>query len=439
MEINDPNGNRNTIWYVTNGLLTVELVSGKMKTGDNSDQQRAPSSQLVAGDPQGNPGTPSYAAFQPYVTIDGATNRSYNRSGEYVTQFLDGNGGLSNTSHNGVMFASYQDATGHNIPNVFWTWMNDPANGFRPQEGVDWLFVLGYPISEPFWIDSTVGGQVKRVLVQLYERRVLTYTASNPQQYRVEFGNIGQHYHWWRYSSPSTPTPSPTPTHTPSPTPTRTPSPTPTEQGSDYPREGAVVYQPDMSAFQSWVSPDGFARSYWEPASSSYVLETRYPVTADVPDGLYYWWESWDGPRDYSVTVDIVTLMTDSSGYNEAGLQYRVESSGSSIRELGETVTATDGTVASWYVGQSDAYLHANYTSVPSYNHGYGAVNQLKVIVKGRHAWVFLNGTFVNDFQLDSRLSTSANGFGMVIWRFGPNSQSVTKFGFRNLVVRAVN
>ena len=33
MEITDPNGDQNSIWYVTNGLLVVELMSGRMQIG----------------------------------------------------------------------------------------------------------------------------------------------------------------------------------------------------------------------------------------------------------------------------------------------------------------------------------------------------------------------------------------------------------------------
>lgn len=36
--------------------------------------------------------------------------------------------------------------------------------------------------------------------MQGFERRVLTYTPSNPTAFRVEFGNIGQHYLLWRYN-----------------------------------------------------------------------------------------------------------------------------------------------------------------------------------------------------------------------------------------------
>ena len=46
-----------------------------------------------------------------------------------------------------------------------------------------------------------VGGKLQPVMVQLFERRVLTYTASNPTGFQVEMGNIGQHYYQWRYGS----------------------------------------------------------------------------------------------------------------------------------------------------------------------------------------------------------------------------------------------
>jgi hypothetical protein len=66
---------------------------------------------------------------------------------------------------------------------------------------LDWVFVLGYPITEPYWASVKVGGQSKDVLIQVFERRVLTYTPSNAAQYRVEMGNVGQHYWRWRYGT----------------------------------------------------------------------------------------------------------------------------------------------------------------------------------------------------------------------------------------------
>jgi hypothetical protein len=200
MEINNPAGDPTNIYYVTNGLLTVELVTGQLKRGDapTAVEQRAAGTQHVAGDPVNNPGTPSYAAFARYATTDGATNRDGDRTGQPVTAFMSGSGQLSVAESRGVSLARYESLTGHNIASVFWNWFNSPGSGFRPEVGVDWVYAAGLPISEPYWIDATVGGSVKRVLVQLFERRVLTYTESNSDPYRIEWGNIGQHYLGWR-------------------------------------------------------------------------------------------------------------------------------------------------------------------------------------------------------------------------------------------------
>ena len=71
----------------------------------------------------------------------------------------------------------------------------------------------------------------KDVLVQAFERRVLTFTPTNSPAFQVEMGNVGQHYYRWRYtdnnvqpvyaapsSPPTTSTPlPPAPTATPKP------------------------------------------------------------------------------------------------------------------------------------------------------------------------------------------------------------------------------
>lgn len=46
-----------------------------------------------------------------------------------------------------------------------------------------------------------VGGKTVPVLVQAFERRVLTYTPDNPVLFRVEYGNIGRAYYAWRSGS----------------------------------------------------------------------------------------------------------------------------------------------------------------------------------------------------------------------------------------------
>ena len=81
--------------------------------------------------------------------------------------------------------------SGHNIPDVF-------LNYFKGQSW-DWIYIAGYPISEPYWAHVDIGGQVRPVLVQVFERRTLTYDPAAPEGYKVQFGNVGRHYYDWRY------------------------------------------------------------------------------------------------------------------------------------------------------------------------------------------------------------------------------------------------
>ncbi|MHB8647737.1 MAG: hypothetical protein ACYDAR_18300 [Thermomicrobiales bacterium] len=84
---------------------------------------------------------------------------------------------------------AYDLATQHNVPGVF--------ADYRDRAG---LATIGFAISEPFGANVKVGGVQKGVLIQVFERRVLTYTQDNPAAFQVEMGNIGQHYFQWRYS-----------------------------------------------------------------------------------------------------------------------------------------------------------------------------------------------------------------------------------------------
>jgi hypothetical protein len=66
---------------------------------------------------------------------------------------------------------------------------------------VDWLFSVGLPLTEPYWTRAKVAGVEREVLVQAFERRILTYTPANPAAFQVEMGNVGLHYFTWRYGS----------------------------------------------------------------------------------------------------------------------------------------------------------------------------------------------------------------------------------------------
>ncbi len=197
MEISRPQGDRAANWFVTNGLLTVELVTGQIQLGDNRFESHSPAQIPVAGDAD-SPLAPTYATFGPFASVNGkqTERRAANRTGQAVTATLDHNGQVGQRGAGSVTVAYYENTSGHNIPNVLWSWMNDPN---RSGLTAGWLFALGYPISEPYWVQVNIKGQPRTVLVQLFERRALTYTSDNPAAFQIEMGNIGQHYLAWRY------------------------------------------------------------------------------------------------------------------------------------------------------------------------------------------------------------------------------------------------
>ena len=202
---------------VTNGLLTVELISGKRQLGNDLFAAYAPSTSPVAGDADNAfPTYKSLAALPIKVAQDpAAVSRLFNADGSLGTDATLG-------ADPNAAFGSYQSDPGgqygHNIPVGMWNYLQGLP--------VAWLGAMGYPITEAFWARVKVGGTVKPVLMQAYQRRVLTYTPGNPQGFQVEMGNIGQHYNQWRYvtapdGSNAAPTVAPTTsvTATPSATP----------------------------------------------------------------------------------------------------------------------------------------------------------------------------------------------------------------------------
>jgi hypothetical protein len=192
MEINNAMADRSSEWYVTSGLLTIELVTGRVQVGGNAFETLEPADIPVAGDlDRVDPSTPYYADY----TSD-RLDRTADRTGESVTtQFQRGQGDLQITPPAPVMNAAYDDATGHNVADVFTTYFDHDLK----EMGLNSLFVMGHPISEPYWINVRFGGQQRLVLVQLFERRALTYNPENPDGWTVEFANIGLHYYRWRY------------------------------------------------------------------------------------------------------------------------------------------------------------------------------------------------------------------------------------------------
>lgn len=200
MEVNDPAAAQDQ-WYVTNGLLVSEMVSGRQQIGTNPDlyAERAPA-DIPFGDLV-DPTGPTFASFRGRLADPPLA------AGEPVAQALDRAGAVSPTDAGGVACETVVSETRHCIAAPFWAFLT--SSGAVYDEGAvgsgalfDPIFyATGLPISEAYWITVQAGGQPARVLIQLFERRTLTYNPANSPDARVEMGNVGLQYYHWRYDA----------------------------------------------------------------------------------------------------------------------------------------------------------------------------------------------------------------------------------------------
>ncbi len=202
MEINNPGGDQNSIWFVTNGLLVNELISGMMQVGDNSFVELDPADVNVAGDPN-DPNGPMYSSFGDLL------DEAAQPVGTVLVQRVNRDGDVSDDESlaaQNVQVGHVDDVTNHGVAAPFWELMNSSGLIYENGQFVEDqplfpnpVFATGRPTTEAYWADVLVGGELKLVLMQCFERRCLTYTPSNSPGWRVEAGNVGLHYHTWRY------------------------------------------------------------------------------------------------------------------------------------------------------------------------------------------------------------------------------------------------
>lgn len=211
MEITEPTADQNSQWYVTNGLLPIELMTGNMQLGYNKFEFRSPATISAIGDPGF---FPTYANLARLYQNPGSVNPS--DLGKPATGLL--NSDLSVTAFNDYAddpaTVLVQGPNGHGVAKAFIDFQNQTGlvyeNGNYVQAKVyDPLFVFGNPVSGAYWVKTKVGGEDQAVLFQVFERRVLTYNPENEAAFRVEMGNVGQHYYQWRYGGNPEPYPAP--------------------------------------------------------------------------------------------------------------------------------------------------------------------------------------------------------------------------------------
>lgn len=205
MEINNPAGNQTGLWYVTNGLLVIDMVEGRYQVGDTEfEYSPDPANIQIAGDPDEN----SQISYSKIADL-GLRDVSARLPGTVISQTIVDD---EFVSFNG--YAAYNikaservqvNGIDHTIAAPFWDFMNAEGVVYEDhQSKTDRLFEsafygTGYPITEAYWATVEVDGHESDVLWQCFERRCLTYTPGNEQGWKVESGNVGQHYFQWRY------------------------------------------------------------------------------------------------------------------------------------------------------------------------------------------------------------------------------------------------
>ncbi len=205
MEINDPTADTGELWQVTNGLLVVEMVEGRIQIGDDEfDDSIEPANIPIAGDINVIPG-------MTYAKIDELDLRleSAREEGTLINEAVREDEIVVDEQYDeyGVtaMYEVEIEGVNNTVASPFWGFMND--DGLVYEDGdyfTDDLFLnpfyaTGYPITEAYWATVLVGDDPTDVLWQCFERRCLTYTPDNPDGWQVESGNVGLHYYLWRY------------------------------------------------------------------------------------------------------------------------------------------------------------------------------------------------------------------------------------------------
>jgi hypothetical protein len=210
-------------WRVTAGLLVTEMVTGKIQTGDVQFVQKAPSAATIVGDDR-LPENPTYLDFARLVQ-----QKKADSTGSVVTATLR-SGDSFPSQRMPVHYSKFIAETSHNLPDIMWAYLTQTglvkttSGEIDNEQLFDWVYTLGYPISEAYWANIKVDGKTHATLVQLYQRRVLTYTPDFPSGWQVQMGNVGNQYYQWRYGSAVAGTPNTIAGPQANPVPTRIPA-----------------------------------------------------------------------------------------------------------------------------------------------------------------------------------------------------------------------
>ncbi len=180
---------------VTSGLLATEMLHGQVQRGDNTFGVCPAPTIPIAGDINGRGVT--YASVTQKASMLFVVQSALQTNERLPNIGFGSDGNVTQLAalppaNAGTTIGGYDRVTQHNVTRAFVQYRDNATLG-----GVD---PIGYALSEPFYAQLPVGGMQRTLVVQIFERRVLTYSDTNPDAFKVEMGNIGQQYYRWRYT-----------------------------------------------------------------------------------------------------------------------------------------------------------------------------------------------------------------------------------------------
>jgi hypothetical protein len=204
MEINNPAGNPNDAFFVTQGLLAEDMIYGRIQVGD-TDFTPAKPAEIPFGDLDDTAASsPTYASFHNLI------NEPPIPAGNAIAAALDRNGNVANSADpRGVTSAGVLPGTttNHSIASVFANFLVSagPVYDAATNQNVNAsiynpiFYVTGMPITEAYWAKVKAAGTYTDVLIQCFERRCLTYIPAYDPAFQVQLANTGLEYYAWRY------------------------------------------------------------------------------------------------------------------------------------------------------------------------------------------------------------------------------------------------
>lgn len=196
MEINDPAANEHDLWYVTSGLLPVDLMHAETRLRPDGWHDAF----ITA---VGDPGSfPTYRDLQPLYQNPALPSTVAVNTPAIDLLHSDLSMGQFTTFRNDPATIVRHGTNGHLIPQAFLDFMQQTGPTLRDGRVTtgmvyDPLYIFGLAVTPAVWVQTQIGGIPQTVLVQVFERRVLTYNPANPPAFQVEMGNVGAHYNDW--------------------------------------------------------------------------------------------------------------------------------------------------------------------------------------------------------------------------------------------------